>query len=199
MPIRISGLNSGLDTDSIVQELVSAYRTKQDKYKKAQTKLSWKQDAWKEMNTKIYNFYTKSLSNMRRVGNFNKKKTTVSDSTKATVTAGSGVANGTQTLKVEQLAKAGYLTGTELKTNSGAKLDTSSKLQDLGISGGTLSFTIDGETKSVEVNGNMTIGEFNKALKEQGISANFDTTQQRFFLSSAKSGTKNDFNFVVAV
>lgn len=142
MPIRISGLNSGLDTDAIVQELVSAYRTKQDKYKKAQTKLSWKQDAWKEMNAKIYNFYTKSLSNMRRVGNFNKKKTTVSDSTKATVTAGSGVANGTQTLKVEQLAKAGYLTGTELKTDSGAKLDTSSKLQDLGISGGTLSFTI---------------------------------------------------------
>ena len=198
MPIRISGLNSGLDTDSIVQELVSAYRTKQDKYKKAQTKLSWKQDAWKEMNAKIYNFYTKSLSNMRRVGNFNKKKTTVSDSTKATVTAGSGVANGTQTLKVNKLAKAGYLTGTELKTDSGAKLDTSSKLQDLGISGGTLSFTIDGETKSVEVNGNMTIGEFNKALKEQGISANVDTTQQRFFLSSAKSGTKNDFNFVVA-
>lgn len=197
MPIRISGLNSGLDTDSIVQELVSAYRTKQDKYKKAQTKLSWKQDAWKEMNTKIYNFYTKSLSNMRRVGNFNKKKTTVSDSTKATVTAGSGVANGTQTLKVNKLAKAGYLTGTELKTDSGAKLDTSSKLQDLGISGGTLSFTIGDETKSVEVNGNMTIGEFNKALKEQGISANFDTTQQRFFLSSAKSGEKNDFNLVV--
>ncbi len=27
MAIRISGLNSGLDTDSIVQELVSAYRT----------------------------------------------------------------------------------------------------------------------------------------------------------------------------
>ena len=125
MPIRISGLNSGLDTDAIVQELVSAYRTKQDKYKKAQTKLSWKQDAWKEMNAKIYNFYTKSLSNMRRVGNFNKKKTTVSDSTKATVTAGSGVANGTQTLKVNKLAKAGYLTGTELKTDSGAKMDTS--------------------------------------------------------------------------
>ena len=197
MPIRISGLNSGLDTDAIVQELVSAYRTKQDKYKKAQTKLSWKQDAWKEMNAKIYNFYTKSLSNMRRVGNFNKKKTTVSDSTKATVTAGSGVANGTQTLKVNKLAKAGYLTGTELKTNSGAKLDTSSKLQDLGISGGTLSFTIGDETKSVEVNGNMTIGEFNKALKEQGISANFDTTQQRFFLSSAKSGEKNDFELEV--
>ena len=112
MAIRISGLNSGLDTDSIVQELVSAYRTKQDKYKKAQTKLSWKQDAWKEMNTKIYSFYSKTLSNMRRVGNFtSKKKTTVSDTTKATVSASSGVINGTQTLKVEQLAKAGVTPG----------------------------------------------------------------------------------------
>ena len=28
-----------------------------NKYKKAQTKLSWKQDAWKELNTKIYSLY----------------------------------------------------------------------------------------------------------------------------------------------
>ena len=70
MPIRITGLNSGLDTDSIVQELVSAYRTKKDKYVKEQTKLGWKQDAWKEMNNKIYSFYSKTLSNIQRIGNF---------------------------------------------------------------------------------------------------------------------------------
>lgn len=40
MPIRITGLNSGLDTDSIVKELVSAYSIKKDKYVKAQTKLN---------------------------------------------------------------------------------------------------------------------------------------------------------------
>ena len=44
MPIRITGLNSGLDTESIISELVSAYRTKEEKYQKAQTKLSWKQE-----------------------------------------------------------------------------------------------------------------------------------------------------------
>ena len=44
MPIRVTGLNSGLDTDSIIQELVSAYRTKGDKIKKKQIKLSWTQD-----------------------------------------------------------------------------------------------------------------------------------------------------------
>ena len=32
MAMRVSGINSGLDTDSIVQELVSAYNTKTEKY-----------------------------------------------------------------------------------------------------------------------------------------------------------------------
>ena len=158
MAIRISGLNSGLDTDSIVQELVSAYRTKQDKYTKAQTKLSWKQDAWKEMNTKIYNFYSKSLSNMRRIGNFtNKKITTVSDSTKATVSASSSVMNGTQTLKVNKLARAGYLTGQELKASDGEKIENNTQLSKLGIKSGTLKLKVGNETKTVEVTDSMTV------------------------------------------
>ena len=42
MPIRITGLNSGLDTESIISALVSSYSYKTNKYKKAQTKLSWR-------------------------------------------------------------------------------------------------------------------------------------------------------------
>ena len=36
MPIRITGMNSGLDTEALVSELVSAYRAKAQKYEKAQ-------------------------------------------------------------------------------------------------------------------------------------------------------------------
>lgn len=197
MAIRISGLNSGLDTDSIVQELVSAYRTKQDKYTKAQTKLSWKQDAWKEMNTKIYDFYSKTLSNLRRVGNFNKKTTTVSDSTKATVSASSSVVNGTQTLKVNRLAKAGYLTGTKLTRADGEKVTRDTALSDLGIAGGSLKLKVGNETKTVNITTDMTVKDLNNALKEQGVSANFDAEQQRFFLNSSETGEGHDFNFVV--
>ena len=45
MAMRLSGLMSGMDTDSVIQELVSARKTKVDKEVKAQTKLEWKQDA----------------------------------------------------------------------------------------------------------------------------------------------------------
>lgn len=199
MPIRITGLNSGLDTDSIVQELVNAYRTKQEKYEKEQTKLSWKQDAWKEMNNKIYAFYSKQLSNMRMVGNYTgKKKTSVSDSTKATVSAGSDVANGTHTLRVNKLATGGYLSGSELKTLAGGKVTGSTNLGSLGIGTGTLQIEVDGTKKTVDVNAGMTVSDLVKELREQGVSANFDETNQRFFVNSNETGEAHDFNFVVA-
>lgn len=197
MAIRITGLVSGLDTDSIVQELVSAYSTKKEDIEKKQTKLSWTQDAWKEMNTKIYSFYSKSLTDFKFMSNFNgMKKTTLSDSTKATVTAGATVTNGTQKLKINQLATAGYLTGSKLKS-SGSGYKTTSRLGELGISDTELKFEVGGEEKSIAVTASMTISEFTKALNEAGVSANFDADQQRFFINSAESGEDFDFNFNV--
>ena len=46
MAMRMTGMYSGMDTESIIQELVSAKRTKVDDVKKKLTKLEWKQDAW---------------------------------------------------------------------------------------------------------------------------------------------------------
>ena len=63
--MRLSGLMSGMDTESIIQQLVESRKTKVDKTKKAQTKLNWKQDAWKSLNTKLQNLQKKYLSSMR--------------------------------------------------------------------------------------------------------------------------------------
>lgn len=197
MAVRISGLVSGLDTDSIVQELVSAYATKKDDIVKKQTKLSWKQDAWKEMNTKIYGFYSKSLTDFKFMTSFDgMKKTTLSDSTKATVTASASVTNGTQSLKINQLATAGYLTGSKLKS-SGDAYTSKTKLSELGITNTSLKLQVGDEEKTINVNGSMTISEFTKALNEEGVAASFDEKQQRFFINSAESGQDFDFNFKV--
>ena len=61
MPIRLSGMVSGMDTESLVTALVSGYKVQKDNLVKAQTKLSWKQDKWKSINTKITNFYSGTL------------------------------------------------------------------------------------------------------------------------------------------
>ncbi len=193
MTIRITGMNSGLDTDSIITELVSAYRAKGDKYVKEQTKLSWTQDLWKSLNTKIFNFY-KSLDKLR-LGTSVKKKTTVSDPTKATITAGSGAVSGTQTLKVKELATGGYVTGGELKKSSGEKVTSNDTLSSLGYSGSG-KITIKGQegSKDINVSGTTSISDLVKQINDSGVGvkASFDADNQRIFISSLKTGEETD-------
>ena len=191
MPIRITGLNSGLDTEAIISALVSSYSYKTNKYKKAQTKLSWKQDAWKALNTKIYSLYN-SVGNMRFSSAYNVKKTTVSDSTKVSITAGSGSTNGSYSIQVTSLAKAGYLTGGRLASGTTA----SAKLSDLGYTGGDgkMSLTVGGKTTDISVNADTTIQEVVNQLKNAGVNASYDETNRRIFVSSKKTGIENDFS-----
>ncbi|MBQ6812608.1 MAG: flagellar filament capping protein FliD [Agathobacter sp.] len=194
MAIRLSGLTSGMDTDAIVQELVSAYSKKTEKYEKQQTKLTWKQDAWKGLNTKIYSLYT-NVSNMRMSGSYNLRKTSVSDNTKATVTANSDAVTGTQSLNILKTAQASYITGAKLGDNVTA--DT--KLSDLGYKGGDTSFEVegkDGEPHEIKVTKSTTVKEVIDQLKEVGLNASFDATNKRIFISAKESGEANDFNLV---
>lgn len=198
--VSISGLVSNLDTDSIVSALVSAYSTKKDKYVKAQTKLEWKQDAWKELNTKIYSFYSGTLSSLRFSNAFSKKASSV-DSTKATVKASSDAVSGTQKLKIKQLAKSGYLTGAVVKSSDGSntKLTGSSKLSELGIEdGSSISVKVGNTEKTITLNGSDSINTAVVRLKETGLNASFDETNQRFFVSSKASGSEGEFSIIGA-
>ena len=190
MPIRLSGLNSGLDTEAIVSALVTSYSEKKKKYEKSQQKLSWTQDAWKSVNTSVHDLYSKA-SSLRFTSAYTLKKTNVSDATKATVKAGSSTPNGTQILKVTDLAQAGYLTGGQL--SGSVKGDT--KLSSLGVSGsGKINITQNGKTKEISVDGSTTVNSFINKLKDAGLSANFDEKNQRIYISAKESGKDNDFS-----
>lgn len=190
MPIRISGLNSGLDTESLVSELVSAYRKKGEKYEKAQTKVSWKQEAWKSLNSKTYSFRN-NLDKMRFSSGYNLKTTSVSNSSKVSVTAGNNAVNGTQTLQIAQLAKTGYLTGGKMKKLTGTDVSASTTMNELGFyDNGNIS--VNG--KQIQITGQMKVSEVVSKLQDAGVDANFDSSTQRIFVSSKESGKKADFS-----
>lgn len=193
MAIRISGMISGMDTDSMVKELVSAYQKKTDDYKKKQQKLEWKQDAWKELNAKIYKLYTNTF-NRTLSSNYNKKKTVSSDESKATVVAANGSVIGTQSLKINELAKSGYLTGAEIGDGK-QELTRDSSLQDMGVSvPSSFNITVGNEEKTIELTSSMKISDLVSELNKAGVTASFDEKNQRFFVSSKSSGEKNDFD-----
>lgn len=192
MAIRITGLNSGLDTESIITELVSARKVSVNNLKKEKTKLSWKVDAWKSLNTKILNLYKGTVDKLRFDDAYIKKKTSISQSGILSVVAGNNSVNGVQTAAVESLAKAGYLTGGVIETADGGKVSGSTKVTDLGIAEGS-SFKVNG--KEITIDADTTVDGIVKSLQAEGLTASFDEKQQRFFVSSKETGKANDFSF----
>ena len=203
MPIRMSGLQSGLDTETLVSAIVSGYTLQKDNMVKAQTKLQWKQDSWKAMNKSIYSFYSGKLSAARLSKTYNAKSASVSDSTKAKITAGAEAVNGTQTLEIKELASTGYLTGgvVSAKDDKGnsVKADGSTKLSAItGLTSGTITVSAEGKNKDITLTEDMTVNQFISQLKDAGLNANFDANNQRFFVSSKTSGADHDFSITAS-
>ena len=200
MANRLSGLISGMDTESLVTQLVSAYAVKKDKVVKAKTKLEWTQEKWKELNAKIYALYSKTVSNLQYSSAYSSKKTTASDESKVSVVASDSAVNGTQKLKIEELAASAYLTGAKLSGNNG-KLTANSTLKELGITSEVtlkVKAGVNGKEKTITVNGDTTLRSLTSQLTSAGLSANFDEGQQRFYISAKDSGTENDFTITAA-
>lgn len=193
--IRASGMVSGLDTETLVQAMVSTQVSKKEKLQKAQTKLQWKQDAFKSLNTKVYGLYSK-VGNLRFSSTYNMKKTTVSDTTKAQVTASNTAVNGIQTLQIKQLATSGYLTGGELKKGTTGK----TTLKELGYDGAdtSISVTIGSSKKDIDVSGSTTVDDLVSKLKDAGLNASFDDKNGRIFVSAKETGKENDFSLTGA-
>ena len=197
MAMRITGMFSGMDTESIIQELVAVRQTKVDTAKKAQTKLEWKQDAWKALNSKIKSFQTKHVANMRFTSAYSKKTTKVSNENAVSVITGEHAVNGVQELKVNKLAKTAYLTGAEVKSADGEKLTALSKITDINpaFKGGTISAKIGDTTTTIDVDQDATISDVLTELKNLGLNASFDAKNQRMFVSAKESGAASDFSF----
>lgn len=198
MAIRITGMYSGLDTESIINELASAQSYKKNKLVKAQKKLSWKQDAWKALNTKIYSFYQK-LDDLRLEGSYLKKKTVVSNPNAVKVVSGESTVDGVHTLTVDELAKRAYLTSGSLETADGVRFTgyASLKQLDKNFTGGKISVNgALGQSVEIEVNADTTINEFVDKLKAVGLNANYDQDNQRIYISSKDTG--KDANFTLS-
>lgn len=197
MAIRLSGMVSGMDTESLVSALVSSYKLKKDNLVKAQTKLSWKQEKWKTMNTSIYGFYSGKLSKARFSSNYTLKTSSISNDKYAKVTASSSAVNGTQKLKVNQLAATGYLTGGKITASDRSKITGDTKVSDvIGTTDGSIGVKTSSGTKNISITEDMTVNQFVSKLKDAGVNASFDENNGRFFISAKESGKDNDFSLI---
>jgi len=139
---RIGGLASGMDIDALVEKLMSAERSPLNKLQQKKQTTLWTRDAYRSINTKLETFRQNIYDNLL-LKSFNTKTAATSNSNYVTATATSNSA-GTLTIEgVSQLATAARTTGSQINATK------DSKLSDLGITDGAISF------KAIQANGKL--------------------------------------------
>jgi len=117
--MRISGLASGMDIDSIVSDMMKVKRMPLDKLKQQKQTMEWQRDDYREMNTLLLNFRSE-LTQMKLSSKYRTRTTTTTDDSKVTATATSAAALSSYSISsVKQLASAETIVNTgKIYTNS---------------------------------------------------------------------------------
>lgn len=204
---RITGLNSGMDTEALVTSLVSSYQKKVDTLQGNQKRHSWKQDKWKELNKNTVKFYNGKLNTMTMTSAFNKKTTTSTNEKAVTILTSDNAMNATQTMKVKSIATSAYATGGKMEgQNAGDKVTGSTKLSALqgmteSADGYSLTVTAgNGKFEELKFGADATVNDVVNKLKSLNIdgqkyNANFDANQGRIYMAAATTGADGSFQF----
>lgn len=160
---RITGLNSGMDVDALVEKLMNAESSKYNNLQKRAQKVTWQQEAFRSLISKIQTFQNKwfgsssSSTNFRYSAAFQNFQNTVmnADGTDSkAITVNSATAAGSYNIDVVQLAQ----TDTYLSAKGVGKqtISSSKSLKDVADGVTTesplkFSLNLDGVTKTIEV------------------------------------------------
>lgn len=193
---------SGLDTDSLVQQLVNVQKMRNKKVEDKKVTLEWTQDIWKTLNSKLYTFYREQVSKVRLQGSYQNKKVSSSNDKAIEARADSNAPIGTHKIKVEQLASSQYITSGKIeKDKAGVDINitNSTKIGDLVYLDQEDNAEINIGVKTLTISSETTIGDVIDTAKAAGLNANFDAVQKRFFISSKESGVDNAFQISESV
>jgi flagellar hook-associated protein 2 len=177
--LRISGLATGLDTDSMVQQLMKAASIPLDKLEQQKQWYQWQQEDLRDINSQLLSLRDNNVFALTLQGTFLAKIVT-SNSAIATATATSSAVNGTYTINVTSLAEAPTYVTTPTATT-------------INNTGGDVMLTLNGQ--SLVIKNNATIGDvvtaINNLTSQTNVSATYDSTLNKLFLVSGKTGSQS--------
>ncbi|MCF0151373.1 MAG: flagellar filament capping protein FliD [Firmicutes bacterium] len=163
----LSGLASGIDTESLIENAVTGYKTKITSLQQKKTQYEWKQEAYRSIIDKLSSFADKytsyqSSTNLMSSAFYDSGLKIVSQGVNADRVAASGKTNSdVQVLGVKQLATAATYTSTTLGGSSSPITGDAVAFSDLGedFEGKELTFTLDGVTKKITLKAADTYGD----------------------------------------
>jgi flagellar hook-associated protein 2 len=197
---RMTGLVTGLDVDSIVQNLMKAEQAKVDKVKQQRQLLQWKQDMYRDLignvNTIKSTYFDPLKGDTYMLSSKNLLGLDVSGSPDASgvnVAAGSGAASGNYTLNVEQIAQKASVSG----TGNISVMNSGKSVYGIKIDDNNNKITINGTEIALDTNAKYnSINDLAKAINSK-IQA--DDTLKDKVTASVNSDGKIDFENLIKI
>lgn len=189
----MGGINSGYDTEAMIEQMLQSYQTKIDNQNKKLTKLGWQQEAYRDVIDKLTTFKNKYFDILKKdsyllsPNTFHKYaskvtgKTVGADARGINVTTTSSSAVGSHSVTVQQLATAATAKGkTIVPANFGLDLNKAAENSNytenedgtrnytfsLDVKVGDVTKTVEFSAENVKMNddGTVDMGEFTSAV-----------------------------------
>lgn len=162
---RLNGtdLISGLDTDGIIQKLVSGTQSKIDRQKQLEQLAEWKQEAYRDIITQMQTFtntyfsYTNSSSNLLSSTFFD--ITTIASS--SSLVKASGSSSNAQNMVIQSISslasKASYTSGQRVSDETIASGEIQTEWTRSNVGGKSLILNYDGKDYTVRLGGDLSL------------------------------------------
>nr|WP_278429881.1 flagellar filament capping protein FliD [Brevibacillus laterosporus] len=198
-PIRLSGLASGIDTETMINKLMKVERSPMEKLLRKRQKEEWVRDSYREQNALLLELNGK-IDKLRLTSAFTKEKLSSSDDAK--VTASITKKNSTTQYDVTnvELAKPGTGVSVKFKVSDDIK-DSSTEINS------AFDFTIQGNDGSGEIN--IAVGEkdtidtilnkINSESSNTGVKAFYSSTDKSIVFTSQVPPTEGNESQVSAI
>ncbi|WP_249260895.1 flagellar hook-associated protein 2 [Virgibacillus pantothenticus] len=189
MVMRVGGLASGIDIEAIVDKLMSAERIPLNKLEQDRTKLEWKRDAFREINSKLTEL-DKLMIEMKKSRAYNAKSVSSSLQDAVTATANADTANGTYQIKVNQLASTAInVSKNELTIKPTDKLTAGEKVtfNTVNEKGETQEYTY-------EIQAGDTLSDVLKKISrdDNNVRMFYDESSNKVIMETTKTGNYRD-------
>ncbi|WP_342566948.1 flagellar filament capping protein FliD [Psychrobacillus sp. FSL K6-4046] len=190
--MKIGGLASGIDTDSIINDLMKVQRIPLTKVTQKKQTLQWQLDSYRNVNRKVKEFSDNIFNNMVLSTKFNAKITESSAPNDVSIKNKNSTSDFSGTIKIEQLAKNSTLQSRVIDAGAGKPATTT--MADLGVTGTTLKISAINENgvmqdKDVTIASTDTIQNvMDKITKQTGVNAFYDTNSGKIAMSTKHGG-----------
>lgn len=196
---RITGLISGLDVDSIVEQMINAEKAKLNKLNQQAQLAEWKQEQYREVISDIKSFAEKyftitSSNSLIKQGNY-QTYTATSDSSAVSVSAGNSATSGSHSITISQLATSAARESSDRLTKD---VQGTEEADFTSAQGKSFIIDVDGTTRTITLDSSVSDVASLQALIDEEIgegkvtasTANTDGTGALVFAAADDSGVQ---------